>query len=212
VCAVGDQDACATRRKLVASSGCWTRVRLVTARGSPDWEIWIGRASARKRWAVSRTASPALIASRRATSGEAPTPCGHALSRRSIHDVRTVLRSALSNAVVEELLAKNVAASLVKVPAVRRPRVKPWSVEEARHFLVSAKSDGDSFYLVFTTRAGSPIDPRNVNRSFERSCAQSGVRRIPVHDTRHTCGSLLAALDVHPRVAMQILWHSKMGV
>ncbi|MGH3094876.1 MAG: hypothetical protein ACRDMV_02615 [Streptosporangiales bacterium] len=35
---------------------------------------------------------------------------------------------------------------------------------------------------------------------------------IRVHDTRHTCGSLLAALDVHQRVAMQILRHSKIDV
>jgi integrase len=30
-----------------------------------------------------------------------------------------------------------------------------------------------------------------------------------VHGTRKTCGSLLATLEVHPRVAMQILRHSK---
>ena len=30
--------------------------------------------------------------------------------------------------------------------------------------------------------------------------------------TRKTSGSLLAALDVHPRVAMQILRHSKIAV
>ena len=33
-----------------------------------------------------------------------------------------------------------------------------------------------------------------------------------VHGTRHTYGSLLAALEVHPRVAMQILRHSKVAV
>jgi hypothetical protein len=33
-----------------------------------------------------------------------------------------------------------------------------------------------------------------------------------VHGTRKTCGSLLAALDVHPRVAMQTLRHSKIAV
>jgi hypothetical protein len=33
-----------------------------------------------------------------------------------------------------------------------------------------------------------------------------------VHGTRHTCGSLLAALDIHPRDAMQILRHSKIAV
>ena len=33
-----------------------------------------------------------------------------------------------------------------------------------------------------------------------------------MHGTRKTCGSLLAALDVHPRFAMQILRHSKIAV
>jgi len=66
--------------------------------------------------------------------------------------------------------------------------------------------------LVFTTRYASPIEPRNFVRSFKRRCALAGVRPIRVHDTRHTCGSLLAALDVHPRVAMQILRHSKIAV
>jgi integrase len=38
------------------------------------------------------------------------------------------------------------------------------------------------------------------------------VPTITVHGTRKACGSLLAALDVHPRVAMQILRHSKIAV
>ena len=33
-----------------------------------------------------------------------------------------------------------------------------------------------------------------------------------MHGARKTCGSLLAALDVHPRVAMQILRHSKIAI
>ncbi|NKZ06134.1 tyrosine-type recombinase/integrase [Actinomadura latina] len=66
--------------------------------------------------------------------------------------------------------------------------------------------------LVFTTRTGRPIEPRNVNRAFESRCAAAGVKVIRVHDTRHTCGKLLAALDVHPRVAMQILRHSKISL
>ena len=33
-----------------------------------------------------------------------------------------------------------------------------------------------------------------------------------MHGARKTCGSLLATLDVHPRVAMQILRHSKIAV
>ena len=66
--------------------------------------------------------------------------------------------------------------------------------------------------LVFTTRHGTPIEPRNFNRSFDRCIIAARVPRITVHGTRKTCGSLLAALDVHPRVAMQILRHSKIAV
>jgi integrase len=66
--------------------------------------------------------------------------------------------------------------------------------------------------LVFTTRFGTPIEPRNFTRSFDRRIAKAQVRRITVHGTRKSCGSLLAALDVHPRVAMQILRHSKIAI
>jgi integrase len=38
------------------------------------------------------------------------------------------------------------------------------------------------------------------------------VRQIKIHDTHRTCGSLLAALEVHPRVAMAILRHSKIAM
>ncbi|MFK4145619.1 site-specific integrase [Streptomyces sp. NPDC004065] len=66
--------------------------------------------------------------------------------------------------------------------------------------------------LVFTTRYGTPVEPRNFTREFNRRCDRAGVRQIRVHDTRHTCASLLAALDVHPRIAMQILRHSEIAV
>jgi len=65
---------------------------------------------------------------------------------------------------------------------------------------------------VFTTRTGTPFEPRNFNGRFDVRCARSGVRRITVHDVRHTCATLLAALDVHPRVAMRILRHAQIDV
>jgi len=70
-------------------------------------------------------------------------------------------------------------------------------------------SSGD---LVFTTPFGTSRDPRNYNRSFNSRCDKAGIRRIRVHDTRHTCASLLAALDVHPRVAMAILRHAQISI
>ncbi len=66
--------------------------------------------------------------------------------------------------------------------------------------------------LVFTSRHGTPIEPGNFDRSFDRRIAKADVPKITRHSTRKTCGSLLAALDVHPRVAMQILRHSKIAI
>ena len=66
--------------------------------------------------------------------------------------------------------------------------------------------------LVVTTQFGTPIEPRNFLRFWDRRCEQANLRRITVHDARRTCGSLLADLDVHPRVAMQILRHANFKI
>ncbi|MBB5958993.1 integrase [Saccharothrix tamanrassetensis] len=66
--------------------------------------------------------------------------------------------------------------------------------------------------LMFTTRFGTPIEPRNFNRSWNARCDKAGVPRITVHDGRRSCGSLLVELDVHPRVIMKILRHAQMQV
>jgi integrase len=198
-------------------------------------------------------------------------------------------------------VSRNVAA-LVRVPVPRPRKPRPWSVDEARAFLESARSAGDPYYvayvlilvlglrrgealglawedvdldarelrvawqvqrvggellrrqtktaasdaplplpdlcvralvdrraeqaewreragrawhatgLVVSTRYGLAVDPRNFHRAFTARCQAAGVPPSTVHATRRTCASLLVALDVHPRVAMQILRHSQIAV
>jgi hypothetical protein len=55
---------------------------------------------------------------------------------------------------------------------------------------------------VFTSRLGTPVDPRNFHRPFVERTRRADVPVTPVHLTRKACASLLVALDVHPRVAM----------
>lgn len=61
--------------------------------------------------------------------------------------------------------------------------------------------------LVFTTRTGRPVEPRNLVRSFWRICDTNKVRTIKVHHLRHTVGSLLKDLKVPARDAQTILGH-----
>lgn len=227
--------------------------------------------------------------------------CGAVPSLRTVSDLRTVLRSALSSAAREELITKNVV-TMTQLPARRRRKRKPWSSEEARAFLESVRREDNALYaayvlilvlglrkgevlgltwsdvdldaaeltigrqlqrvrgellhretkteasdatlplppvcvtalkqrraaqdrareaagaawtrseLVFTTRYGDPIEPRNFNRYFTARCEAAGVRQITVHDARRTCATLLVDLDVHPRIVMQILRHAQFDV
>lgn len=61
---------------------------------------------------------------------------------------------------------------------------------------------------LFTTRHGTPLEPRNLTRMFAQICEHHGLRRIRLHGLRHSCVSLLLALGVHPRVVMEIVGHS----
>ena len=78
-----------------------------------------------------------------------------------------------------------------------------------------AKTSGERWHdsgMLFTTRYGSPIEPRNFSRSWEAACNRAAVRKITVHDARRTCASLLVDLDVHPRIAMAILRHADFSI
>ncbi|MEU2901696.1 site-specific integrase [Streptomyces globisporus] len=223
-------------------------------------------------------------------------------SRRVVQGSRDALRAALSHAVTEEEISKNVA-SLVKVPKPRRRRIRPWSAAEASLFLADAAArddhlfaawvlvltlglrrgevlgltwksidfetgelyvdhqiqragreilhretkteDSDDFLplpavclkalrmrraqqlgdrkaagelwqgshdLVFTTKYGTPIEPGNLTRMFALRSRRAGLRVIPLRNTRHTTGSLLVVLKVHPKVAQRILRHSQIAM
>ena len=62
--------------------------------------------------------------------------------------------------------------------------------------------------LVFTTRSGLPVEPRNLVRSFRRICEDHKIRMIKVHHLRHTTASLLKKLGVPPRDSQLILGHA----
>jgi integrase len=66
--------------------------------------------------------------------------------------------------------------------------------------------------FVFTTAVGTPIHPRNDYRAFRRLIEKAGLRRVRLHDLRHTTASLLLAQGVSARVAMEMLGHSQISV
>src|SRR5215831_643203 len=217
------------------------------------------------------------------------------LSVRNVQIMRQVLSAALSRAVREELITRNVAR-LVELPAWEPSVIVPWSPTEALAFLQAAIDDplypafvllllyglrrgevlglrwqdinfeaqiihvrqqihrsqgqlrigpvktragsrdlpllglaahalaarakqqvadrmklGSGWAdtgLVFTTRTGRPIEPRNLVRSFIRIRDSNSIRKIRLHAIRHTTASLLKDLGVPARDTQIILGHA----
>ena len=66
--------------------------------------------------------------------------------------------------------------------------------------------------LVFTTATGTPIHPRNDYRAFRTLIDRAGLRRVRLHDLRHTAASLLLSQGVAAPVVMEILGHSQIAI
>ncbi|MFE3033574.1 tyrosine-type recombinase/integrase [Streptomyces canus] len=66
--------------------------------------------------------------------------------------------------------------------------------------------------VIFSSERGGLTDPVGFSRTFDRLVKRAGVRRITVRLARHTCGTLLAFLKVHPKVAQAILRHSQISM
>ena len=66
--------------------------------------------------------------------------------------------------------------------------------------------------LVFAREDGRPIDPKIDWREWKALCKEAGVPDARLHDARHTAATMLLAMGVPMRVAMEILGHSRITV
>ncbi|WP_226899175.1 tyrosine-type recombinase/integrase [Nonomuraea phyllanthi] len=69
---------------------------------------------------------------------------------------------------------------------------------------------------VFTTHVGTPVEPRNANRSWTALCDRAGIvrpdgQRIRIHDLRHTAATWLHAAGLDMQGIKGALRHSRLA-
>lgn len=66
--------------------------------------------------------------------------------------------------------------------------------------------------LIFPSSKGTPMDQRNLLRSFKSLLQKSGLKKIRFHDLRHTAASLMLNHGVPVIIVSKRLGHSKVSV
>ncbi|MBW7476669.1 site-specific integrase [Paenibacillus oenotherae] len=77
---------------------------------------------------------------------------------------------------------------------------------------LAAGSDFQDYDLVICTKRGTPINPRNLLRSFYSLMKKAEVPKIRFHDLRHTVATLMLSRNINPKVVKEILGHSDIRV
>jgi integrase len=62
--------------------------------------------------------------------------------------------------------------------------------------------------LVFCYRTKRPLNPIDISKGFVRLCKGAGLRRIRLHDLRHTHATLALQAGIHPKIVSERLGHS----
>ena len=66
--------------------------------------------------------------------------------------------------------------------------------------------------LVFPSTVGTPLDHRNLARSFKTLLKSAGLpQAFRLYDLRHTCATLLLSRNVHPKYVQELLGHASIS-
>ncbi len=79
-----------------------------------------------------------------------------------------------------------------------------------RRLLVGPAYDDQD--LVFATSTGTPLGDSTVRTTFTRILQAAGLKRIRLHDLRHTAATLMLKAGVNPKVVSDRLGHSTISI
>jgi integrase len=65
--------------------------------------------------------------------------------------------------------------------------------------------------LVFCDEIGRELHPDRFTRAFAAAVKRAGVKRIRLHDLRHTWATLALQAGIHPKVVSERLGHATTG-
>jgi len=65
---------------------------------------------------------------------------------------------------------------------------------------------------VFASTIGTPAEPRNINRRWDKLRERAGLDGLKLHGVRHGCATFMLAAGVPSRAIMELLGYSGISV
>jgi hypothetical protein len=125
------------------------------------------------------------------------------IHRQLIRDKTGVHLSDLKTAGSRRVL--HLSAPLVA--ALERHRIR----QEAEE-LVRGSTWHNEHDLIFTSSIGTPLDPEQFGNTVPKLCKEAGLGHWSIHELRHSCASLLLAMEVPLEVVAEQLGHASIRV
>ena len=78
--------------------------------------------------------------------------------------------------------------------------------------LVRGKRWHNEWDLIFTSTIGTPLDPEQFGKTVPKICEAAGLGHWSIHELRHSCASLLIAMEVPLEVVSEQMGHASIRV
>jgi integrase len=83
--------------------------------------------------------------------------------------------------------------------------------QEAEELVVGQRWNNDQ-ELIFTSNIGTPLDPESFGRTVPKICKDAGLGHWSIHELRHSCASLLIAMEVPLEAVAEQMGHASIRV
>jgi integrase len=78
--------------------------------------------------------------------------------------------------------------------------------------LVRGQRWNNEWGLIFTSTIGTPLDPEQFGKSVPKICESAGLGHWSIHELRHSCASLMIAMEVPLEVVSEQMGHASIRV
>lgn len=99
---------------------------------------------------------------------------------------------------------RTVKLPLLAINALRRHR----AAQEQECEFAGDRWKGNLWGLVFTSSIGTPLNERNILRTFQGILKRAGLPKMRIHDLRHSAAAILLASGLSAKAVAELLGHS----